>query len=114
MGYNTKYKLTVITPEIFGEITNEIRKADGGYDPLDSGEVKWYDWREQCEKISAMYVNAEFYIDGQGQEADDQWRCFFKAGRSSIYRKSPWVPPETLLLNEDRWSTAAERCERAK
>lgn len=64
------------------------------YAPFEGEPIKWYNIEEDCTKVSKMNPNVLFYVDGEGEEAGDIWRCFFFNGQKERHNQQKWVPPE--------------------
>lgn len=79
MGYYTQYELTV-TKGDEEVIRQAIAGEYGGYDPF-SDVTKWYSWEKDCIYVSSKFPDAEFIIDGVGEEQPDMWRAWFRNGK---------------------------------
>lgn len=85
MGYYTTYSLYVenLTDEQLRAVDNELAEVseieawgDGW-----GGCVKWYDHEDDLRRISALFPNALFTLDGEGEGSDDIWRDYYKNGK---------------------------------
>ena len=94
MGYYTHFKITV--PKEAG-ITEEIlEKASGGYGFeeykdgtfVSADNYKWYEHTEDMKKLSAdpKYKDIVFTVEGEGEEAGDVWKAYYKNGKSVTHR----------------------------
>ncbi|CAM3634827.1 hypothetical protein [Mesobacillus zeae] len=89
MGYYTSYTLKVhegerriqdILAEEFdnGEFDLEyILDEDGN--PYDS--CKWYDHEKDMRSFSKLYPDVTFVLSGEGEEAGDLWKKYFRNGK---------------------------------
>lgn len=97
MGYYTHYTIDIVGTKDFEEkkkIIKEVNEVsgygelfhhernNGSFDTEES--VKWYDWDDDVKEISAKYPELLFVILGDGEEDDDYWKCFFKAGKADM------------------------------
>jgi hypothetical protein len=87
MGYYTDFKLSADShisvkmkarlDEIAGYgFAEEIVKY--GYN------CKWYDWEKDMCLFSASFPEVLFTLEGSGEEKDDIWIAYFRAGKSQI------------------------------
>jgi len=96
MGYHTRYKLHCLPsqhPDFYEELTLD-GTAVGPYeegDTLFDGECKWYDHDHEMRRLSVENPRIVFILDGEGEDAGDIWRTFYKGGRSYTWR--PDVEP---------------------
>ena len=91
MGYNTSYDLDLKnagekTLEIIKELRNTYEDAEfaldengGSYD-----NAKWYDHEENLVEFSRKYPDVIFILSGEGEEAGDVWKKYFKDGKKQI------------------------------
>ena len=87
MGYYTQYTLDVYDcPEKDkASLVKEIEKLNvfepgGCFECGWSGYMKWYDHDRDMALLSTRFPDAVFQLDGDGEEDDDTWRCFYKNG----------------------------------
>jgi len=124
MGYSTDYKLRT-NPHEDDEIVREAFRThlDGDYHFCES--CKWYDHVEDTERISREFPATIITIEGQGEDADDQWVLHVLNGNSVKFTREKWqppLPPDTMLATrctneataERERITAAEASERAE
>lgn len=102
MGYNTRYELTLINPPepavgLKLAITQALLDLSKGFASFEEA-VTWYTWEDDGKAVSAQYPDVLFAIDGNGEQPGDQWRCFFRGGKSEIHKMPQWVPPEVPTL----------------
>ena len=96
MGYYTLYSIHLIEgkQELFNSLLEEIVEKTGN-SSLDGNhfceEMKWYDWESDCYELSKKYPSLLFMVEGDGEDADDFWRCYFQNGKSVYYEKE-WPP----------------------
>jgi hypothetical protein len=93
MGYYTNYELKIVSnpnyvdeSEIFSEL--ETISGYGGFEHYDGSlsEAKWYEHDSDMKTLSKKYPEILFQLDGEGEEAGDIWRSFFKNGKSHTSR----------------------------
>lgn len=86
MGYTTNYCLDHdITDN--GEFDGNFESVTGysfDYDNQLSG--KWYDHEEHMKHISKQYPEQLFTLHGEGEEAGDLWKKYFKDGKMQFVR----------------------------
>ena len=67
------------------------------------GSVKWYESEDDIREISRMFPDVTFMLEGDGEDAEDFWRAYFKDGdyeycRGKISYPDPvsiqWPPKE--------------------
>lgn len=101
MGYYTNFKLTVLDDmddvEIDSAIHNEWDNRDLYENTLSLQELiedscdsmKWYDHTVEMLEVSLRYPEYIFILDGDGEEAGDLWRHFYKNGKH--YKWTPQI-----------------------
>lgn len=96
MGYLTHYTLSSIPEGVGEEMFNandlaSYLRSRGGL--VAGGEgVKWYGHDSDMLALSSKYPTVVFILDGKGEEAGDQWRKFYVAGKMEDH-KAEWVAP---------------------
>ena len=99
MGYYTNYELTIqgtgerwvtgVDAQLnkvrvnIGVDHDEVKKElveIVGYNPFEDS-CKWYDNDVNMREISRRYPDLLFVLTGQGEEPNDMWRCYHKAGK---------------------------------
>lgn len=84
------------------EVVETLIKESTWFDSFDRGEdfdglfiyeLKWYDWKDDMEKVSLSFPNVVFTLMGRGEEYDDLWKCVFYKGRS-------FYSPAKIIYNE--------------
>ena len=85
MGYYTRYKLEVLSGDVDeNELAVLFEKiTDYPYDMLED-DMKWYDHKKHMVTISREYPNAIFELSGEGEEAGDLWKQYFKNGEMQV------------------------------
>ena len=89
MGYNTDYKAK-------NEDQEALITASIGFNPFD-GVCKWYNHDRDMLALSKKYPDIVFQLDGEGVEAGDVWRKWYKNGKGQKYKPDftlPHDPPE--------------------
>lgn len=92
MGYYTSFKMVVLEN---GQEVNEIQFPEFSNVDLDQGSLsissliehtsdscKWYDHEEEMIEYSKKFPQLVFILDGDGEEAGDVWREFYKNGKT--------------------------------
>lgn len=85
MSYYTTYSLSVETldDEQRNAVDRELSEV-GEIEPWGDGWggcVKWYDHENDLRRISAIFPDALFTLDGEGEASDDIWREYYKNGK---------------------------------
>lgn len=109
MGYYTDFTLKIEGPE---EMIQEMResefKSETDYGPLfnnfylrEAGlyywtEVKWYEYREDMERISKRNPDLFFTLWGDGEEGGDLWVAYFYQGASERFEARIIYPGTTF------------------
>lgn len=85
MGYYTEYNLSFVaeSEDQHEEILNELSEISGYHADIFSGvdTVKWYDHVKDMVKLSTLYQDILFTLEGEGEESGDLWRAYFKNGK---------------------------------
>lgn len=55
-------------------------------DVADGNSCKWYEHEEDMAKFSAAHPGVLFTLDGEGEEAGDVWRKYFRDGLVQRWR----------------------------
>ena len=81
MGYYTHYEIemTPDLPEVRAAIEDEEYMAYAIGEGGDS--CKWYDHEADMWALSRRFPDVLFELSGEGEEAGDLWRKYFKAGK---------------------------------
>jgi hypothetical protein len=86
MGYYTRYGLEY-EPKRLGEdqaIQQRMEKLwDGEYNPFDEA-CKWYGNEGDMKKLSLEFPTVLFTLSGEGEEAGDIWKKYFRNGKIQI------------------------------
>ena len=112
MGYNTRYTLRVDGP--WKEVLEYIEADPTLQHPLgdmytlgdgrfDVGEWTWYDHEQDMKFLSTDFPDILFTLEGKGEDRDDLWVKYFKAGKiQRVEAKIEYDPfdPEKLV---DDW-----------
>ena len=60
------------------------------YSPLmdfvqgNADRCKWYDWKKDMIRLSEQFPSSLFILEGEGEEAEDIWKAYFKGGKCQI------------------------------
>lgn len=68
-----------IGPQPTEEEIKYINEVNGVYDVL-SDSMKWYEHEGDMCKLSEMFPELYFTLEGDGEESDDYWRKLFHNG----------------------------------
>jgi len=106
MGYYTNFTLSIHEGEAdLDAVRESITKISGGYtfcyytsalrdNALHSEDAyKWYEFEDDCKKLSLEYSGVVFKLHGEGEEAGDLWDAYFKDGKSQTCKASLAYPP---------------------
>ena len=107
MGYYTYYTLSYYgSPEDEQALREfEPDKDEFSYPPelikqliADNGDNdwKWYDWREDMEKLAKKFPNITFVLSGDGEDSDDIWEWRGKGDKYEFHYME--MPPFTEIL----------------
>ncbi len=88
MGYETSYRLHVENPPkgfTKKTLAKIIRENEGmSYALEEDGSTcqstKWYDCDDDMLAVSKKYPDVLFVLSGEGEEAGDIWRTYYKDG----------------------------------
>lgn len=58
-----------------------------------NGEMKWYSYQSDMERISKQFPDTVIKIHGEGEEIGDLWDAYFKNGKSIVYHAGIVYPP---------------------
>lgn len=93
MGYYTRYELVKVSNPVAAletrnfvtdqEIKQEIIATSGYSDPF-SDSVKWYDHETHMKKVSKAHPGITIEIAGEGEEAGDLWKKYFRDGKVQV------------------------------
>jgi hypothetical protein len=93
MGYQTSYELDLKnagerTLEIMKEFLNFYEEAAYALDENGGArdQVKWYDHEENLVEFSRKYPEIVFTLSGEGEDAGDMWKKYFRNGKKQIAR----------------------------
>ncbi len=95
MGYMTYYSLVVgddgkhvVPPQRCGEVLDWLDRDDRFRDELEdfhergaNGYTKWYDHDRDVLRLSRAFPEILFVLWGQGEEAENLWKCYYFEGR---------------------------------
>ena len=101
MGYYTRFEMGVDydgpkAPESSLELFDQ--DCDNGYEfgshelninwlmNRDCDNMKWYDWKGDMEELSLRYPNLTLWLRGDGEEAGDNWKAWFRNGSSVVVK----------------------------
>jgi hypothetical protein len=76
MGYYTQFDIEDNPTDVVQAITEA-----SGYGCLRHDVVKWYRWKEDVASVSKRFPDKLIKISGEGEEAGDIWKAYFKNGK---------------------------------
>lgn len=109
MGYDTSYSLEVkfgldgdLAPvpdsmkhRLVEKLCHECEEADYALDILGgsaNSDARWYKHEDDMRKFSAAHPDFVFILKGEGQESDDVWAKYFKAGKCQEAKAEIKIP----------------------
>jgi hypothetical protein len=90
MGYYTSFDLKIHEGDRKIQDILEELCGEGNYEYLDfalteDGDTcescKWYDHETDMREISEQYPDVTFVLSGEGEEAGDLWKKYFRNGK---------------------------------
>lgn len=85
MGYYTNFSFTLeegpkeqyekMLKDIDGIIGNDETSS------FESVNTKWYDYDKDIKQLSERYPDIAFRVYGDGEESDDLWQEYWRAGK---------------------------------
>lgn len=88
-----KESLEEVKKEFYGRVANE---PETWINDVLGEEHKWYDSFEDMKKLSAEFPDILFTLYGDGEDPDDRWVAYFKAGKGEEYQAEIIYPDSTL------------------
>ena len=111
MGYYTKYDLELkydgndITKKDIMTVLSQINpyfSEDEDFDLAFDDEMKWYNYEQNMIELSKCFPEVLFILHGEGEEREDNWYEYFKAGKQQICRGMIiYEPFNPDLFNEE-------------
>lgn len=95
MGYYTTFffharNFDTMCPLLQNEIVSLLNELDDTYKLYLFGEqtfeLKWYDHNENMIEFSKRYPDILFELEGEGEDAKDNWKAYYHNGKSQICR----------------------------
>lgn len=86
MGYYTAHELEIISGDhhsIIEQLRQECENARFALDEDGNTQesCKWYECDEEMKEFSKKYPDAIFVMSGEGEEAGDLWKTYYKNGK---------------------------------
>ena len=103
MGYRTRYTIKPLTPGVeLDFVLAVLEELDvPGFErwvgSLIMSDFSWYEHEEDMAKLAARFPSTTFQLSGEGEEAGDIWRMYFRHGREPVTQRARVVfddPPE--------------------
>lgn len=98
MGYYTRYELEIHADgKKYIDISDAQEKIKNivDYDPFQDS-CKWYDHEHDMKALSKEYPDTIFTLVGEGEEAGDLWKKYFKNGKVQVCKAVVTYPECTL------------------
>ena len=90
MGYYTEYEISVTGTNGIEEdlIESRIQQISGytGLSFKSTCNCKWYDMKEDMQKVTLEFPQVTFFVEGNGEEQGDIWKAVFKNGKYKIVK----------------------------
>lgn len=83
MGYYTRFKLEVVSGGDYETDYEEVVSEQVDYNPF-SDETKWYSFEKDMKEVSRQHPKVVFELSGEGEEAGDLWKAYFKDGKMQM------------------------------
>lgn len=88
MGYYTDYEVTVSNLDNVNQGVKIVTMLDIHYYDFSNDGVnlsftcngKWYDWKEDCIRVSLQYPKILIELHGVGEDRDDRWKARIRHG----------------------------------
>lgn len=81
MGYYTRFELDIISgDDNKTDYLAEIGEMSG-YGSIVDDLIKWYDYHKDMLVYSLQHPDTVFQLCGEGEEAGDLWKCYYKNGK---------------------------------
>lgn len=95
MGYYTRFALSIHQDGknyVYDQdaIKQLIEHVD--YHPFWEA-CKWYDHEEHMKWLSEQWPDTVFLLEGEGEEAGDMWKKYFKNGEMQVCKAIITYPP---------------------
>lgn len=92
MGYCTDFEIKVKGDIDFDQFHRDVEEqSDYSFEKYGKGQgmyseesIKWYNYSEDMITISKKYPEHLIIVEGFGEENDDTWRSYFRAGRKEV------------------------------
>jgi len=103
MGYYTKFTIEVTgaAPDLdLQDIADSLDEISEYNFEVEEGTIqssdtyKWYEHSEHMKVLAKKYTSLMFTLKGEGEEAGDIWRQFFKGDKFSEKQHPTFVFPE--------------------
>ncbi len=88
MGYYTKYEVTISNIDDPNKVIESVERL--GFDNCNLTDDrttlyfyydgKWYDWQEDCIRLSKAYPKILIEIEAEGEEYGDIWKARIRNG----------------------------------
>lgn len=85
MGYYTNFSFTLEEgpKEQYEKMLKDIDDIIGNDETssFESVNAKWYDYDKDIKQLSERYPGIAFRVYGDGEESDDLWQEYWRAGK---------------------------------
>lgn len=90
MGYYTDYEIGlengVVSDEAFRIGIESVGCSYGQLSLYETMNLKWYDHEKDMKAVSKLFPEVTFRLQGDGEETGDNWRMYFKDGKTCTIR----------------------------
>ena len=100
MGYYTDYRIehdgsANLTPEVCTQLERITGYSfeEESDNELCNYHAKWYEHEEQMKELSKLHPEVLFTVEGNGEEAGDHWRRYYKYGKVQVAQAEITFPP---------------------
>ena len=83
MGSYTRFELEIHSGDDCITDYEEVISEYIDYNPFDDS-TKWYDFEKEMKEVSKMHPKVVFELSGEGEEAGDLWKAYFKDGKMQM------------------------------
>ncbi|UMO76292.1 hypothetical protein SEA_TOMAS_107 [Streptomyces phage Tomas] len=113
MGYYTDFSLTAEgSGPVYEKMMAERHKITFSHSNYDftlgtwldrdySDNLKWYEHEEDMKTLSSEWPNVLFILEGDGEEAGDMWKAWFRNGH--MYKLTAKIVFETTKPDLDKY-----------
>lgn len=105
MGYYTDYDVTISNLDNANQGVKIVQMldmrdyhfSDDGLNLNFSYNGKWYDWKEDCIRVSLQYPKILIELHGVGEDRDDRWKARVQNGLCEVVQAVITFPDFDLI-----------------